>query len=529
MEIRGTVSGTSVVAPTGTFSNGLTVSGVPVSLVSGGGGVSSIIPGTNISVVGTTTPTISTTSSVFFTSVTGTTITGTTGAFGGALSAQSGSFSSALTVSGQPVATTVDHGALTGLSDDDHTQYILANGTRAFSGNQSMGGNDLTNVDFITPVVNQVLTVSGHGTKMTSSGIDGTVIEAQGLGGLSLFARGFGELLLDAVLNLTANAGADIDIGADNDSRFAWFHADGNSGIAYITATGPAGQVNINADGAGGGVFITALGAVVGQVQVNATSQYGAVVGGVSVFTANATQLTLVVPIRNAAASAATPAYSFTGDTNTGMYREGADIVGISAGGTVRLTVSGANATTSGIGVAGNITGNRGTFGAQVIASGILAAADGSVTAPAFSFQGDPDNGMYRISANRLGFTAGGNQAIDCNGTTVNFPGFIRAADGSATSPTWGFTQDGDVGGFRVGTDVMAFSAGGTTRLTVSGANATTSGIGVAGNITGTHLTATTGAFTGLVGALNDAAAASAGVPVSGLYHTSGVIKIRLV
>jgi uncharacterized protein (DUF2252 family) len=39
-----------------------------------------------------------------------------------------------------------DHGALTGLGDDDHTQYILADGTRAFTGDQSMGGNQLTNV-----------------------------------------------------------------------------------------------------------------------------------------------------------------------------------------------------------------------------------------------------------------------------------------------------------------------------------------------------------------------------------------------
>lgn len=42
---------------------------------------------------------------------------------------------------------TLDHGtALTGLSDDDHTQYILAAGTRAFTGDQSMGGNQLTNL-----------------------------------------------------------------------------------------------------------------------------------------------------------------------------------------------------------------------------------------------------------------------------------------------------------------------------------------------------------------------------------------------
>jgi hypothetical protein len=31
-------------------------------------------------------------------------------------------------------ATAIDHGGLTGLSDDDHTQYILADGTRAFTG-----------------------------------------------------------------------------------------------------------------------------------------------------------------------------------------------------------------------------------------------------------------------------------------------------------------------------------------------------------------------------------------------------------
>ncbi len=40
----------------------------------------------------------------------------------------------------------IDHGGLTGLADDDHTQYILVAGTRAFSGDQSMGSNQLTSV-----------------------------------------------------------------------------------------------------------------------------------------------------------------------------------------------------------------------------------------------------------------------------------------------------------------------------------------------------------------------------------------------
>ena len=40
----------------------------------------------------------------------------------------------------------IDHGSITGLGDDDHSIYILADGTRAFSGNQSFGDNNITNV-----------------------------------------------------------------------------------------------------------------------------------------------------------------------------------------------------------------------------------------------------------------------------------------------------------------------------------------------------------------------------------------------
>lgn len=40
----------------------------------------------------------------------------------------------------------IDHGSIGGLGDDDHTQYILVAGTRAFTGAQSMGGFKLTNL-----------------------------------------------------------------------------------------------------------------------------------------------------------------------------------------------------------------------------------------------------------------------------------------------------------------------------------------------------------------------------------------------
>jgi len=42
---------------------------------------------------------------------------------------------------------TIDHGTLTGLGDDDHTQYLLVNGSRSMSGGLNMGNNSITNAN----------------------------------------------------------------------------------------------------------------------------------------------------------------------------------------------------------------------------------------------------------------------------------------------------------------------------------------------------------------------------------------------
>ena len=66
--------------------------------------------------------------------------------------------------------TGIDHGQLSGLADDDHTQYILQNGTRAFTGNIQANasgtldiGSSNTPFDemFGTPVVREYVAVSG--------------------------------------------------------------------------------------------------------------------------------------------------------------------------------------------------------------------------------------------------------------------------------------------------------------------------------------------------------------------------------
>ncbi len=50
-----------------------------------------------------------------------------------------------ITVSGGIVQ---DHGQLLGLSDDDHTQYLLTNGTRALTGNWNVGSYSITALEY---------------------------------------------------------------------------------------------------------------------------------------------------------------------------------------------------------------------------------------------------------------------------------------------------------------------------------------------------------------------------------------------
>ena len=54
-----------------------------------------------------------------------------------------------------------DHGALTGLSDDDHIQYLLANGTRSLSGNWYPDGNGTRKIGDSTHKLAEIWAVDG--------------------------------------------------------------------------------------------------------------------------------------------------------------------------------------------------------------------------------------------------------------------------------------------------------------------------------------------------------------------------------
>lgn len=65
------------------------------------------------------------------------------------------------------VSASSDHGSLLGLTDDDHQQYLLVDGSRAMAGGLNMGGNPITNVGNIDGV-----DVSAHASRHLPAGAD---------------------------------------------------------------------------------------------------------------------------------------------------------------------------------------------------------------------------------------------------------------------------------------------------------------------------------------------------------------------
>ncbi len=76
-----------------------------------------------------------------------------------------------------------DHGLLAGLGDDDHTQYLLVNGTRSMSGTLNLNLNDITNVGVLSTADLQ---------------LSGTSIIGLSAGGITLNPAAGGEVLITA-------------------------------------------------------------------------------------------------------------------------------------------------------------------------------------------------------------------------------------------------------------------------------------------------------------------------------------------
>lgn len=153
--------------------------------------------------------------------------------------------------------------------------------------------------------------------------------------------------------------------------------------------------------------------------------------------------------------SAASPAYTFRNDPNTGIYNIGADSIGFATNGVLRVTIDNSG-----------LTVNSGTL------AGTFTFADGSAAAPSVTFGADLDTGMYRVAGDIIGFSAGGTRRFVISGSGAigiqNDTGQIFNTDGTVGAPSYSFINDTDLGIYRIGTNQLAVSAGGTFYFSVA-------------------------------------------------------------
>ena len=116
------------------------------------------------------------------------------------------------------------------------------------------------------------------------------------------------------------------------------------------------------------------------------------------------------------AGSAASPSMSFSGDSNTGFYNTAADQIGVATNGAQIFNFS-----------SGGLT-------SPTTGGGTMTTANGTASAPTFSFTGDEDTGWYRPAADTLAAATGGAEQvrIDSSGNMTVYDNYIY---GDSTNP----------------------------------------------------------------------------------------------
>lgn len=111
--------------------------------------------------------------------------------------------------------------------------------------------------------------------------------------------------------------------------------------------------------------------------------------------------------------------------------------------------------------------------------SGPILQGNGTAAAPSYSFGGDTDIGMYRASANDIALAAFGTEVFRSNGNRAIFGGLttgnpnLEHGNPGFALPAYAFFGDDDTGMFRISANSLGFSTGGSARLTITTAVAT--------------------------------------------------------
>lgn len=99
--------------------------------------------------------------------------------------------------------------------------------------------------------------------------------------------------------------------------------------------------------------------------------------------------------------------------------------------------------------------------------SAYLRLKDGSASAPGLSFSQDTNLGLYRISSNSMGITTGNHLAARFENAQIRHHLPLRSAPGTAAAPQFSFYDDTNMGMFRSADNRIGFSTDGVARVTI--------------------------------------------------------------
>lgn len=328
------------------------------------------------------------------------------------------------------------------------------------------------------------LGASGDTAGVTANGaVSSTVGFRSGLGSSSAAAYAItGDLdtgmysSQDGVIDLTANGTQTLTVSA---------------GAAYVNG------VLYNGAGAALSPSISFTGDGNTGLYNSTTDTLAVATNGVLRLDIDTTDVVSTLPFRGQDGSAGAPAVAFSGDTDTGIYRSAMNTVGLSAGGTLRGSINATALTTTVpvYSVDGDIGGGTyagvafasdpdtgisrvssdtlglvagGTIRAFVDSNGLgfnsgdqVQADTASAAAPGVSFNGDLDTGFFHPSANQIGFSTSGTNRMTLTTTALNSDVGHFGPDGTASAPTYGFSDDPNTGIYSAANDNITFTTGG--------------------------------------------------------------------
>jgi hypothetical protein len=302
--------------------------------------------------------------------------------------------------------------------------------------------------------------------------------------------------LFDDLLDVVITSPADKDLIRYDSATGTWINIPGST---YVAATrtltagaGLTGGGDLSADrtfdvGAGTGITVNANDVAINAAYLgaNPTATIGlSVINGTST---NYMRADAAPPLSQAIGPTWTGLHTFTlasnayslfyepaagTDAKYSMWRSGGSGVNLSSSADATPTTASRNATSfvrTGLSWSsmsfGNATDNptysflgtgAATFG------GVILAPDGAVGAPAYSFSGDTDTGIYHYAANAIGIATGGVIRIYVDNSITQIVGQVQFADGAVGTPSISFASDTDTGLYRIGANQMGMAVGGT-------------------------------------------------------------------